>query len=162
MSLGPSIKGGALMANRKPYLKLFTFSGFSPILSHGIVFLGGMCLAFDLIHLTVVPMKIASGHVIFSEKSERIHTGDSDWKIGDLLHLQKVLNEETSPKCRVGDSWARVIQIEGGLILGSDSKNFVNYVERLKDSGQERLVWGLTSESTLDICREQLTVQYGM
>ena len=140
----------------------FTFSGFSPVLSHGIVFLGGMCLAFDLIHLTVVPLKISSGHVVFSEKVDRIMTDRVELKTGDLLHLQKIIDEETPTRCRIADTWARVIQSEGGFILGSDWKNFMNYAEKLMDQGKVRLVWGSSTEDSLDICKEQLTVQYGM
>jgi hypothetical protein len=135
-------KWGAAVKIKQTLAKYLSFSGLSPLASHGITFLGGMCLAFDFIHLTLVPMKIASGHVLFSEESGRVLMDPSKVKVGELLHFQKVSEEKGSSRCRVADIWARVVQLEGGMILGTDRKNFRNYVEHSKGQNKDHLVWG--------------------
>ena len=137
--------------------KYFRFGKVSPLISHFVVFLATVSIVFDLIHLSVMPMKLSPKTLLmavdrqhFTEQVASLHKGDS-------VILGKRL-PNGSAYCILSGTKAVVAQTSSNVIVTIHLDQTTKISKYSQTMAETR--W-IKYQESLQPCQKNWTIQYG-
>ena len=140
---------------RSDIIRFFSFSNIPPLLSHFFVFLTTIAVVFDIMQISVAPIKVPRKTVLFSVAVKEVFLDGSE-KYGEKLNLYK-LNSNRKIACVWPDVKAAIFQMEGQHILSMRRSDYGNYIDV---TSNDLFAWS-KPDLSFPKCRGAWEVDYG-